>query len=93
MKRLLIRSSAFVRAAKRTVKRNPDVAEDIRTALELLAENATHPKLKTHKLKGKLEGSWACSVGYDLRIIFRFGQYENQKAVFLETMGTHEEVY
>ncbi|MBW1744492.1 MAG: type II toxin-antitoxin system YafQ family toxin [Deltaproteobacteria bacterium] len=93
MKRLLIRSPAFVRAAKRSVKRHPDAAEDIRTSLELLAEDATHPKLKTHRLKGKLEGSWACSAGYDLRIIFRLGQYEDQKAVFLETIGTHDEVY
>ncbi len=93
MKRVLIRSSAFVRAAKKTVKRHPEVAGDLQTALKLLAEDATHPKLKTHKLKGKLEGSWACSAGYDLRIIFRFGQYEDREAVFLETMGTHEEVY
>ncbi len=93
MKRLLIRSSAFVRGAKRNVKKHPNAAEDIRDALDLLADDATHPKLKTHKLKGKLEGSWACSAGFDLRIIFRFGQYKDQDAVFLETIGTHEEVY
>jgi mRNA-degrading endonuclease YafQ of YafQ-DinJ toxin-antitoxin module len=93
MKRLLIRSPAFIRAAKRIVKKHPDATEDIRAALILLSEDATNPKLKIHKLKGILEGSWACSVGYNLRIIFRFGQYENQEAVFLETMGTHEEVY
>jgi addiction module RelE/StbE family toxin len=93
MKRLLIRSSAFVRAAKRAVKKQPNAAEDIRVALELLADNADSPKLKTHKLKGKLEGSWACSAGYDLRIVFRFGQYQEKEAIFLETVGTHEEVY
>ncbi len=93
MKRLLIQSSSFIRSAKRIVKKRPDIAEDIRASLKLLSEDAAHPKLKTHKLKGKLEGSWACSVGYDLRIIFRFSQYENQEAIFLETMGTHEEVY
>ena len=93
MKRLLIRSSTFVRAAKRNVKKYPNAAEDIRDTLNLLSEDATHPKLKTHKLKGKLKGSWACSAVFDLRIIFRFGQYENQEAVFLETIGTHEEVY
>lgn len=93
MKCLLIRSSAFVRAAKKIVKRHPEVAEELQSALRLLTEDATHPKLKTHKLKGKLEGSWACSAGYNLRIIFRFGQYEDQEAVFLETIGTHDEVY
>jgi len=93
VKRLLIRSSSFVRVAKKIVKKHPEAAEDIRGALYLLEEDATYPRLKTHKLKGKLEGSWACSAGYDLRIIFRFGQYENQEAVFIETIGTHDEVY
>lgn len=91
--RLLIRSTAFVRAAKRAIKRQPELASEIRLTLELLSDNAYHPKLKTHKLKGKLERSWACSVGFDLRIIFRFSKYEGQEAVFLETIGTHEEVY
>lgn len=93
MKRQLVRSATFIRAAKKAVKKRPQVIEDIRIALELLEEDAIHPKLKTHKLKGKLEGSWACSAGYDLRIIFRFGKYEDREAVFLETIGTHEEVY
>ena len=54
MRRRLLRSSAFVRAAKRRVRKDPRVAEDIRAALELLAEDAFHPQLRTHKLKGKL---------------------------------------
>ncbi len=93
MKRLLIRSTSFVRAARAVIKKRPQVTENIRLALEQLSDNALHPKLKTHKLKGKLAGSWACSAGYDLRIVFRFGKYEEQEAVFLETIGTHEEVY
>jgi len=93
MKRILLRSKAFIRAARRFVRKNPLVAEDLRAALELLAEDAFHPLLRTHKLKGKLEGSWACSAGYDLRIVFEFTQYEGSEAILLETIGTHEEVY
>jgi len=70
MNRLLIKSSAFVRTAKRVLKKNPNLAVDIQATLELLAEDAFHPSLRTHKLKGNLDGSWACSVAYDLRIIF-----------------------
>jgi addiction module RelE/StbE family toxin len=90
---LLIRSRAFVRAARAIIKKRPQDSENIRSALEQLSEDALAPKLKTHKLKGKLSGSWACSAGYDLRIVFRFGKYEDQEAVFLESIGTHEEVY
>jgi len=93
MKRTLLRSSAFVRAARRTVKKHPQLAGEIRVTLELLAEDAFDPQLRTHRLKGKFEGSWACSVGYDLRIVFAFVQLEGTEAILLETIGTHEEVY
>lgn len=93
MKRLLLRSGAFVRAAKRLVKKHPGIAEDLRAALELLSEDAFHSKLKTHKLKRDLEGSLACSAGYDLRILFEFAQHEGAEAMLLQTVGTHDEVY
>lgn len=93
MKRLLLQSSPFVRAAKKCVKKNPAAAADIQSALELLAADALQARLKAHKLKGNLEGSWACSAGYDLRIVFRFVVWESKEAILLETIGTHEEVY
>ena len=92
VKRLLLRSTAFVRATRRMLRKRPQV-EDIQAALELLTEDAFHPQLRTHKLKGKLEGSWACSAGYDLRIVFTFVPYEGSEAILLQTVGTHEEVY
>ena len=93
MRRKLIRSSAFVRAAKRLVKKRPHVAEDLRSTLELLSEDAFHPQLKTHQLKGDLKGSWACSLSHDLRILFAFVQHEGTEAILLQTVGTHDEVY
>lgn len=93
MNRLLIKSTAFVRTAKRVLKKNPNLAVDIQTTLELLVEDAFHPSLKTHKLKGNLEGSWACSVAYDLRIIFEFVQHDENEVILLEAIGSHDEVY
>jgi addiction module RelE/StbE family toxin len=93
VKRLLVPSPGFVRAARRIAKRNPLLTEDVRAALELLAEDTYDSRLRTHKLKGKLEGSWACSAGYDLRIIFSFVEHEGAEAILLETIGTHDEVY
>jgi mRNA-degrading endonuclease YafQ of YafQ-DinJ toxin-antitoxin module len=61
--------------------------------LELLAEDAFHPQLKTHKLKGKLAGSWACSGGHDVRVIFQFVNHTGKDAIHLEGIGTHDEVY
>ena len=93
MKRLLLRSNSFIRAARRMVKKYPHIAEDMESALELLSKDAFHPLLKTHKLKGNLTGSWACSVSYELRIVFKFVQHKGSEVILLETIGTHNEVY
>jgi addiction module RelE/StbE family toxin len=93
VRRLLLRSAAFVRAARRAVKKWPQAAGDVQETLELLSADAWHPRLKTHKLQGGFDGYWACSASYDLRIVFRFVQHESQESILLETVGTHEEVY
>jgi len=93
LRRTLLPSPGFQRAARKLVKRDPSLAPDILSALELLQEDAFDPKLRTHKLKGQLEGSWSCSAGYDLRIIFSFVQHEDAEAILLATVGTHDEVY
>jgi addiction module RelE/StbE family toxin len=93
MKRALLPSKAFIRSAKRLTKRDPSIAVDLEAVLELLAEDAFHPSLRTHKLKGKLAKSWACSAGYDLRVVFQLVQHEGKEALLLEAAGTHDEVY
>ncbi len=93
MKRTLLKSKAFIRSAKKYIKKSPNIIEDIKETLELLSEDAFHPSLRTHKLKGILEGSWACSVGYDLRIVFEFVEHEDAEAILLEDIGTHDDVY
>ncbi|HBI43081.1 MAG TPA: type II toxin-antitoxin system mRNA interferase toxin, RelE/StbE family [Planctomycetales bacterium] len=93
MRRNLLQSPAFVRTARRLVKKHPEIASILRAAFVSLAEDAFQPALKTHKLKGELAGSWACSIGYDLRIVFEFVQHEGAEAVLVQTVGTHDEVY
>lgn len=91
MKRPLLRTARFVRAAKRTLRRNLALAEELHNTLAILGEDAFHSALRTHKLKGGLTGTWACSAGYDLRVLFSFVEDEGTEAILLETMGTHEE--
>jgi addiction module RelE/StbE family toxin len=91
--RTLLRSNAFIRSAKRILKRQPQLSEDLHSTLELLAADAFHPRLRTHKLKGDLQNSWACSVDYDIRIVFKFVTYDKNEAILLESIGSHEEVY
>ncbi len=93
--RTLLWSGSFVRASKRVIKRNPYLRKDIEKTLNDLTEDPFLPQLETHKLKGKLSGSWGCSVGYDLRIVFDFVANEDQGEdnIFLIDIGTHDEVY
>jgi len=93
LKRILLRSNTFIRAAKKMLRKKPALALDIQEALKLLEEDAFHPFLRTHKLTGNLQGSLACSAGFDLRIIFSFVKHQSKEAILLETIGTHEEVY
>jgi addiction module RelE/StbE family toxin len=93
VRRALLRSSAFVRRAKAIIKKAPQRSPEIEAVLELLTADCFHPRLKTHKLKGDLEGCWACSAGYDLRLVFKFVELEGAEAILLLTIGTHEEVY
>jgi len=85
----------FIRAVKRASRRHPDLLEILPTTLQLLSEDPFAPPLETHKLKGKLAGSWACKLGYDLRIIFDFvkSQEQAEDQILLLELGSHEEVY
>ena len=93
--RTLIWSKTFTRAFSRALKKHPTLDKNIEETLRLLVKDPFIPQLETHKLKGKLLGSWACSVGYDLRIVFDFVKSEKQKEddIFLLEIGTHNEVY
>lgn len=93
--RTLIWSKTFLRAFKRLMNKRPDLRQEVEKTLRLLVQDPFIPQLQTHKLKGKLSGSWACSVGHDLRIIFDFVKDKNKTNddIFLIEIGTHDEVY
>jgi len=89
----LIASKVFIRDSRRFLKRNPQYAKSVKATLSLLESDVFHPQLKTHKLKGRLKNSWACSVEYDLRIVFEIVKDDGKDAILLQTVGTHDEVY
>jgi len=53
---------------------------------EIFAQGPFSPKLKTHKLTGKLNNIWSFSVDYSYRIIFEF--IADDKVIFYD-IGTH----
>jgi addiction module RelE/StbE family toxin len=75
------------------LKAHPQSASSIESTLDQLSEDAAHPSLRTHKLQGRLAGCWACSAGYDLRIVFEYTRYQETEAILLLAMGRHDQVY
>ena len=92
-------SPVFERKLSKILKRKSDLDEQVRTVLSLLAENPFDRRLRTHKLKGKFNDCWACSIDSDLPIIFEFPEKTKNESrhhadeLFLLTIGTHDEVY
>ena len=93
--RALAWNSSFRCAFKRRTRRNPRLRQRIFEVLELLARDAFDPLLKTHKLRGQLEGLWACWVEYDCRIVFAFepDPESGKDMIVLIDIGTHDKVY
>ncbi|MBC7225815.1 MAG: type II toxin-antitoxin system YafQ family toxin [Thermoflexales bacterium] len=93
--RALVWSATFIRAFKRAIRRQPELRARIEQTLRQMAEDPFHPTLHSHKLKGELAGSWACTVDYDHRILFEFVQNpeSGEEEILLLTIGTHDEVY
>ena len=84
-----------MRAFKRVTRRQPVLRARIERTLRQLAEDPFHPSLHSHKLKGQLVGAWACSVSYDVRILFDLVQNPTtgEEEILLLTVGSHDEVY
>jgi len=81
---------ASVRGLSNGVKNDPELKKRFWRAMGLFSKNLFNPKLRTHKLTGRLEGLWAFSVAYDCRVIFRF---LTKDEVLLIDIGGHDEVY
>lgn len=93
MRRVLLRSPAFSRDLRAWLKSHPTAADAIGATLDQLSADASHPSLRTHKLRGQLAGCWACSAGYDLRVVFEYVQHEGTEAILMLALGKHDEVY
>ena len=91
----LVWSPKFVRKFKRIAKKNPQLRIQIEKILESLMEDPFDSSLRTHKLKGDLDGVWSCSVDYDNRILFEFivDIESGEEEIFLLTLGSHDDVY
>ncbi len=94
--RKLVATKAFEKAYKKFASRNQQLKSAISLVLVRLEQDAYNPILKTHKLSGNLAAYFACSCGYDCRIVFSIEKDIDDPAVeviLLQDIGTHDDVY
>jgi len=91
----LVWSPKFARSARKLAGGKPERLDAMDAALKQLESDPYHPGLRTHKLSGDFEGCWACSAGYDLRIVFEFVRERKgaEMEIHLLNVGTHDVVY
>ena len=78
------RSSHFIRSLK---KLPLELQEETIDREKIFGTDCFDPKLKTHKLSGKLKNQWSFSVNYQYRILFEF--LSGDKALFID-IGDHD---
>jgi mRNA-degrading endonuclease YafQ of YafQ-DinJ toxin-antitoxin module len=67
-------SPTFERNFRKRFKNDPQRQEKFWQRVEIFIHDPFDPRLKTHKLTGKLKELWSFTVEYDIRIIFYFLQ-------------------
>lgn len=80
---------SFLKATHKLLSKQPTLRPQFENTLRTLQTDSFIPSLKTHRLKGSLKEFHACSVAYDVRIIFRI---ESDILVLID-IGSHDEVY
>lgn len=84
-------STSFKKAFRKNVK-GSEIEPEFWLKLEEFINDPFDPKLRTHKLSGKLKSLWSFSIGYHLRVVFFFTNDKPKKAVLVD-IGTHNQVY
>ncbi|MEZ4103968.1 MAG: type II toxin-antitoxin system mRNA interferase toxin, RelE/StbE family [Candidatus Paceibacterota bacterium] len=77
-------SPKFLRLFK---KLDPALKQETREKIKLFQDDHKNPILKTHSLKGRLQGLHSFSVNYKIRIVFT---YENKDSAIFLAIGSHD---
>ena len=87
----LIFTDSYKKRAQRFARQHPELKEQYRKTLLLLAQNPLHPSLRLHPLKGKLAALHSVSINISYRITLEM--IITEKEIILVNVGNHDEVY
>ncbi len=87
--RKLVLTNSFRRDLAKFLRRHKNLINALEKTLTKLENDIDEPSLHTHKLHGGLKRSYSCNVNYEFRIVFSYDDIH----VYLEAIGSHDEVY
>ncbi len=89
MKLTIEYAPAYLKKATKIARKYSHLRKQYSETLNKLVGNPFDPTLHTHALIGGLKDKYACSLTYELRIVFTL----HDDIVHLLDIGTHDEVY
>ena len=86
----LVFTEQYNRRAARFLKRHPDLRQQYLKTLQVLEANPTHPSLRLHPLRSKLDGLHSVSINLSYRITLELLIEDGQ--IISLNVGDHEAV-
>ena len=87
----IVYTDSYIRRAKKSLKRHPDMLGQYEKTLRLMELNASHPSLRLHRLAGSLSELYSISInvcyGTTLDLLIK------EDTIIPVYIGAHDEVY
>jgi addiction module RelE/StbE family toxin len=80
----------FKRSYRKRIHKHAHLKRQFREKMALFLKEPFDSQLRTHKLSGKLKGTWAFSINDGYRVLFEF--IDDDKVLLID-FGTHDDVY
>jgi len=87
----IIYTESYIKRARKFIGQHPEILSQYEKMLKLLELNPSHPSLRLHKLKGRLEKLYSVSVNISYMICIDF-VIEEDKIIPID-IGKHDDVY
>lgn len=88
---VLVFTEQYNRRAARFLTRHPNLRQQYLKTLQVLEANPSHPSLRLHPLRGKLDGLHSVSINLSYRITLALLIQDGQ--IIPVNVGDHDAVY
>lgn len=87
----LVFTEQYNRRAARFLKRHPELRQQYLKTLQVLEANPTHPSLRLHPLRGRLNGLYCVSINLSYRMTLELLIQDGR--IIPVNVGDHDAVY